>query len=191
MKTFSALLAICAGNPPVPDDFPAQRPVTRSFNVFFICVWINAWVNNRKAGDLRRYRAHYDVTVMWPDYMIYLLILFRVTSLAWGINMFRPVPVRKPWKIDKWQRVAWQHNTNKILTVTVGIIWGILYTGIYGITGGHPESASEQYTGFSSNCIGKSIICACRDCSNYIWGFVITKVSEEAATSLFIGRCIH
>ena len=33
-----------------------------------IWVWINDWVNNRKAGDLRRYRAHYDVTVMMqPD----------------------------------------------------------------------------------------------------------------------------
>ena len=30
-----------------------------------ICVWINGWVNNREAGDLRRYRAHYDVTVMF------------------------------------------------------------------------------------------------------------------------------
>ena len=29
-----------------------------------ICVWINGWVNNRKAGDSRRYRSHYDVTVM-------------------------------------------------------------------------------------------------------------------------------
>ena len=29
-----------------------------------ICVWINGWVNNREAGDLRRYRTHYDVTVM-------------------------------------------------------------------------------------------------------------------------------
>ena len=29
-----------------------------------ICVWINGWVNDREAGDLRRYRAHYDVTVM-------------------------------------------------------------------------------------------------------------------------------
>ena len=29
-----------------------------------ICVWINSWVNNREAGDLRRYRAHYDVIVM-------------------------------------------------------------------------------------------------------------------------------
>ena len=31
---------------------------------FFICVWINSWVNNGEAGDLRRYRAHYDVIVM-------------------------------------------------------------------------------------------------------------------------------
>ena len=28
-----------------------------------ICVCINGWVNNREAGDLRRYRAHSDVTV--------------------------------------------------------------------------------------------------------------------------------
>ena len=35
METFSALLAICAGNSPVSGDFPAQRPVTRSFDVFF------------------------------------------------------------------------------------------------------------------------------------------------------------
>ena len=35
METFSALLAICAVNLPVPGEFPAQRPVTRSFDVFF------------------------------------------------------------------------------------------------------------------------------------------------------------
>ena len=35
MKTFSALLAICAGNSPVTGEFHAQRPVTRSFGVFF------------------------------------------------------------------------------------------------------------------------------------------------------------
>ena len=29
-----------------------------------ICAWINGWVNNREAGDLRRHRAHYDVSVM-------------------------------------------------------------------------------------------------------------------------------
>ena len=35
METFSALLAICAGNSPVPGKFPAQSPVTRSFDVSF------------------------------------------------------------------------------------------------------------------------------------------------------------
>ena len=35
METFSALLAICAGNSPAPGEFPPQRPVTRSFDVFF------------------------------------------------------------------------------------------------------------------------------------------------------------
>ena len=34
METFSALLAICVENSPVPGEFPAQRPVTRSFDVF-------------------------------------------------------------------------------------------------------------------------------------------------------------
>ena len=62
METFSALLAICAGNSPVTGDFPAQRPVTQNFDVFF--ARINGWVNNRKAGDLRRHGAHYDITVM-------------------------------------------------------------------------------------------------------------------------------
>ena len=62
METFSALLAICSGNSPVPGVFPVRRPVTRSFDVFFDL--ISGWVNNHKAGDLRRYRAHYDVIVM-------------------------------------------------------------------------------------------------------------------------------
>ena len=174
METFSALLAMCVGNSPIPGEFPSQRPVTRSFDVFFdlrldewlskrsrgwwietpsrpswrhsnahglcfvvvwcrsvspisywrcwlidtersydslnaseaihddvikgkhsprywhfvwgihrspvnsphkgqwrgalmfslICAWINSWVNNREAGDLRRHRSHYDVIVM-------------------------------------------------------------------------------------------------------------------------------
>ena len=65
METFSALLAICAGNSPVPGEFPAQRPVTRSLFFSLICAWINRGVNNREAGDLRLYRAHCDVIVMW------------------------------------------------------------------------------------------------------------------------------
>ena len=35
METFSALLAICVGKSPVTGEFHAQRPVARSFDVFF------------------------------------------------------------------------------------------------------------------------------------------------------------
>ena len=63
METFPRLLAIWAGNSPVPGEFPSQRPVTRSFDVFFD-LRLN-WGNNREAGDLRRHRAHYDVIVMY------------------------------------------------------------------------------------------------------------------------------
>ena len=35
MEAFSALLALCEGNPSVTGEFPSQRPVTRSFDVFF------------------------------------------------------------------------------------------------------------------------------------------------------------
>ena len=61
METFSALLDLCAGNSPVTGEFPAQRPVTRGFDVFFD---LHGWVNNREAGDLSRHRAHYDLTEM-------------------------------------------------------------------------------------------------------------------------------
>ena len=65
---FSALLALCAGNSPVSGEFPAQRPVTRSFDIFFALWYIHGWVNTREAGNLRRYRAHYDVIVMsWME----------------------------------------------------------------------------------------------------------------------------
>ena len=35
MEKFSALLALCVGNSPVTGEFPAQRPVTRSFDILF------------------------------------------------------------------------------------------------------------------------------------------------------------
>ena len=34
-----------------------------------ICVWINGWVNNGEADDLRCYRTHYDITVMCQHHL--------------------------------------------------------------------------------------------------------------------------
>ena len=47
-----------------PVNSPHKGQRRRALIFSLIGVWINGWVNNREAGDLRRYRAHYDVTVM-------------------------------------------------------------------------------------------------------------------------------
>ena len=47
---------------PVNSPNIGQRRGALMFSL--ICVWINGWVNNGEAGDLRRNRAHYDVIVM-------------------------------------------------------------------------------------------------------------------------------
>ena len=46
MKTFSALLALCVGNSPVTGEFPSQRPVTRSIDVFFD-LRLNKWLSKQ------------------------------------------------------------------------------------------------------------------------------------------------
>ena len=42
-----------------------------------ICVWLNGWVNNREAGDLRCHCAHYDITIM-DSYQHFLLIYLHL-----------------------------------------------------------------------------------------------------------------
>ena len=63
MKTFSALLAFCAENSPVPGEFSAQRPVTRSCDVFFdlnlnkqLSKQSIGWWFETPSGPLRRHR---------------------------------------------------------------------------------------------------------------------------------------
>ena len=55
METFSALLALCAGN----------SSVSGALIFSLIWAWTNGWATNRNVSDLRWHRAHYDVSVMW------------------------------------------------------------------------------------------------------------------------------
>ena len=56
METFLRYRPFVRGIPP--------KDQWRGALLFFICAWINGSVNKREAGDWRRHRAHYDVTVM-------------------------------------------------------------------------------------------------------------------------------
>ena len=47
-----------------------------------ICAWTNGWVNNQDAGDLRRHRTHYDVTVMWCR------IVIQWSGQSWDLSAF-------------------------------------------------------------------------------------------------------
>ena len=58
MDKFSTLLALCARNLPVTGEFPSQRPVTWSFDVFF---YLRI---NERFSKQPSHRAHYDVIVM-------------------------------------------------------------------------------------------------------------------------------
>ena len=71
METFSAWMVLCAGNSPVPGEFPAQRPVARSFNVFFdLCLnkrlskqsW--GWWFDALSHPLWRHRNAYGICVL-------------------------------------------------------------------------------------------------------------------------------
>ena len=63
-KHFSGYWPFVRGSHRWPVNSPHKGQWRRALMFSLICAWINGWVNNRKAGDLRRHRDHYDVTVM-------------------------------------------------------------------------------------------------------------------------------
>ena len=64
METFSDLLALCEVKPPVTDEFPAQRPVMRSFDIFFDLHLIKQLSKQARCLWFETPSAHYDVIVM-------------------------------------------------------------------------------------------------------------------------------
>ena len=87
-----ALLALCAGNSPLTSEFPSQQ-WHGALMFSLICAWLNGWVNNRGAGDLRRHRADYDIIVMNLSSSIYHYWWWgegRATTTIWEPNCDGP-----------------------------------------------------------------------------------------------------
>ena len=95
METFSALLVFCAGNSPVAGEFLAQRPVAWALMLSLICAWINSWINNRKAGDVKRHRAYYDVSVMKSNDITATsfdkLAVISLAAIKWYISAWKQI----------------------------------------------------------------------------------------------------
>ena len=103
METFSALVALCAGNSPVPVNSPHKGQWRGALMFSLICAWTNGWVNNREAGDFRRHRAHCDVIVMNSE----------TVSMSWrhGYTYWVHVAYNTVW-CGQWSRslyIPFQH----------------------------------------------------------------------------------
>ena len=84
-----------------------------------ICAWINGWVKNRKAGDLRRNRAHYDVTIMrngeenysWP----WKYVSFRNLNWCRMSSLFeRAIPLIHNCMRPHWLEIAQLLNVTRL-----------------------------------------------------------------------------
>ena len=136
METFSALLAICAGNSPVPGEFPTQRPVTRSFDVFFdvrpnkqLSKQSWGWWFETLSPSLWRHRNEFNckcyTKLKWcswlgtpcqhDDVMIDIIHISNLVANSILIYMLNVIGDKKPWSLsNKSLPISWD------IALTVG-----------------------------------------------------------------------
>ena len=118
MKTFSVLLALCAWNSPVTGEFPTQRPVTRTFGVFFalcyklfltlsICIGRKNLDNGK--GSLCCVIAIY----------VYCLSKSYIKP-QWNRKKY----LRSPWNIEIYWKFHHYSPANTLMTRFMGPAWG-------------------------------------------------------------------
>ena len=126
MRTFSAFLALCEGNSPVTGEFPSQRPVTRSFDVF-----IDLRLNKRLSKLPKRWWCETPLRPLWhhcndsrvtPYWQILLIVfLFRTcvilcfmltlspyTCFMWNLDSSEKSKIW--WCIIHFSPLQWRHN---------------------------------------------------------------------------------
>ena len=122
METFSALLALCTGNSPALVNSSHKGQWCGALMFSLICAWISGWANNLEAGDLRRHRGHYDVTVMSHNNKDCIIPL--TDCIAQNISL----PVSCPW---------WRHQMETFSALLV------ICTGNSPVPVNSPHKASD------------------------------------------------
>ena len=102
METFSAFLAICAGNSPVTGEFPAQRPMMRSFDVFFDLRLNKGWVNNRDAVM----NSGNGLALQWNLNQNYTKLSFQENVICKMLAILLKPQWVKPWGWIEWWMTA-------------------------------------------------------------------------------------
>ena len=152
------------GRSPVNSPHKGQWRGALMFSL--ICVWINGWVNNREAGDLRRYRTHYDVIVMmtidakaWMKYCLQKNIWHAITYPCHNPPQFNPLFRRQGTSRKRslmevlLHRICAQH----IMMSSNGNLFGV--TGPFcGEFSGHPQRpVTWNFDVFFDLCLNKRL----------------------------------
>ena len=85
-----------------PRWIPRTKASDRALMFSLICTWINGWINNREAGDLRCLRAHYDVfrSAMANDYWV--TSMWIKTCMISPQASIRRLPIRSKFATKNW-----------------------------------------------------------------------------------------
>ena len=102
METFPRYWPLVWGIHRSPVNSPHKGQWRGALMFSLICVWINGWVNNGEAGDLRRYRAHYDVILMPMQFVYnrYLHIRYSIWRSMVSVRPFSNSQLKQritPW----------------------------------------------------------------------------------------------
>ena len=97
---------------PVNSPHKGQRRGALMFSL--ICAWINGWINNREAGDLRCHRDHYDVIVMnWPICSSVSLVLY-ITFIRNCNRKYQSEITLHKIEASFWPYWCWYHWNSRI-----------------------------------------------------------------------------
>ena len=124
-----------------------------------ICVWINGWINNRKAGDLRPHRAHYDVIVINTTFRTVALNVIlcwnwpcHETWDSFSIYCYISVVTHVTTSLSYWLRSCWATDKKRALNVCdirviLFAIGNIIGSPIFvdTNTGIHPHAAPQYH----------------------------------------------
>ena len=121
LETFSALLAICAENSPLPGEFPAQRPVTRSFDVFF-----DPRLNKRLSKQSWGWWFETPSRPLWRHRNVNKI--FHVNPIKYGKQAYAngrksSIFIRLLVMPPSWQWTWWRHQVETfsvLLTICAG-----------------------------------------------------------------------
>ena len=104
-----------------PVNSPHKGQWCRALMFSLIWVWINAWVNNCKAGDLRYHHTHHDTTVMWgtnpfpePIMIKFYDAIWHCQSVLHSNNLINPMV---KWDNVTLNKIKLCHNIDTVETL--------------------------------------------------------------------------